>query len=129
MPGWQHHRLLYESLLDPVQREIGRSEFRIFERVKGARIVGHAPPGAVVVARLGYESNRGRRGSYENAVQAGASGRYEIRVPYATRGAPPGVASDPAYRVVSGGRGERVLVDEHEVQSGGTVTGPDFSLH
>ena len=128
-PGWQHHRLLYESLLDPVQRAIGRSKFRIFERVKGARIVGHAPPGAVVVARLGYESNRGRRGSYENAVQAGASGRYEIRVPYATRGAPPGVASDPAYRVVSGGRGGRVLVDEHEVQSGGTVAGPDFSLH
>jgi asparagine N-glycosylation enzyme membrane subunit Stt3 len=126
-PGWRHHRLLYESPIDAVRQEIGRSEFRIFERVAGARVVGRAAPGAVVRALLDYESNRGRRGRYEHAVEADALGRYEIVLPYATRGAPPGVDSAPAYRILSGGRAERLAVDEGAVQSGETLSGPDFS--
>jgi asparagine N-glycosylation enzyme membrane subunit Stt3 len=125
-PGLEHHRLLYESPLDERQARIGRSQFRIFERVEGARLMGSARPGASVQVRLGYRSNRGRPGRFESATTADADGRYEIRLPYATRGAPPGVATDPAYQVASDGHTLPVPVREQDVQSGATVTGPSF---
>ena len=127
-PGLRHHRLVYESRLDPTWLEIGRSEFRVFERVSGALITGRASPGATVSARLGYESNRGRRGGFESSVTADDEGRYEIRVPYATRGGPPGVRPDAAYRVVSKGHGESVVVKERDVRAGAQVVGPEFPV-
>jgi hypothetical protein len=60
-------------------------------------------------------------------VIAGDDGRYEIRLPYATRGGPPGVRADAAYGIVSEGRRESVIVDERDVRGGARVDGPDFS--
>jgi asparagine N-glycosylation enzyme membrane subunit Stt3 len=126
-PGLKHHRLVFESRLDATWLEIGRSEYRVFERVPGAVIVGSARPGATVTARLGYESNRGRRGRFESSVTAGDQGRYEIRVPYATRGGPPGLRPDPTYRVASQGRTESVVVNERDVRAGAEIAGPHLS--
>lgn len=125
-PGLAHHRLVYESPLDERWSRIGRSELRIFERVEGARLVGRAPPGEPVVARLEYTSNRGRRGRFETGATAGSDGRYELRLPYATRGAPPALEPDPAYRVACGGRVASVVVQESAVRSGATLAGPDL---
>jgi dolichyl-diphosphooligosaccharide--protein glycosyltransferase len=126
-PGWRHHRLLYESRLEGERAAIGRSEFRIFERVAGARLVGTAAAGARVVAQLRYRSNRGRQGAFQSSVAADAEGRYELRLPYATRGAPPGVQPDASYQIRSGSRSERVAIDERDVQSGAIVAGPDLA--
>ncbi len=125
-PGLARHRLVYESPLDTIWAGIGRSEFRVFEHVAGARLVGEAAPGAVVVARLGYTSNRGRRGRFESRATAGPDGRYEIRVPYANRGAPPGVQADPSYAVSAGGRVVPVPVLERDVRSGARVDVPSL---
>jgi dolichyl-diphosphooligosaccharide--protein glycosyltransferase len=125
-PGWRHHRLLYESRLEGDRAEIGRSEYRLFERVAGAHLRGRAPPGATVLARLGYESHRGRRGTFESAVAADAAGRYELVLPYATRGAPPGVRSEAAYEIYCEGRRALVAIAETDVQSGAAIAGPDF---
>ncbi len=125
-PGLAHHRLLYETPIDSHRAEIGHSEFRVFERVAGARVVGEAPPGAVVRASLPYTSNRGRRGRALAGARADEQGRYEIRLPYATRGAPPGVDTAAAWVVQSGDRAVPVPISEAEVQSGSLVEGPSF---
>jgi dolichyl-diphosphooligosaccharide--protein glycosyltransferase len=125
-PGLEHHRLVYESGLAGEHLEAGRSEFRIFERVEGARLVGRAPPGARVTASLVYQSNRGRRGRQRSATQADAAGRYEFRLPHSSRGGGPGIRSEGAYLVQSGGSTASVVVEESAVRSGAFVTGPDF---
>ena len=126
-PGLEQHRLLYESRLAGEYVDIGRSEYRVFERVAGARIVGRAPPGATVGARFEYVSNRGRRGVWRSEVVAGEDGHYTIRVPYASRGGPPGVRPEGPYRVGTAAASERVVVDETSVQTGRPIQGPDFT--
>lgn len=125
-PGLEHHRLMYESRIAGDYVEAGRSEFRIFERVEGARLVGRAAPGTRVVASLAYVSNRGRRGRYQTAGQADASGRYELRLAHSSRGGPPGVRPDDAYVVRARGATAAVVVEERAVRSGDLVPGPDF---
>ena len=79
--GLSRHRLLYER---PVLRAAGaekpRSHFRIFERVRGAEIVGWAPPGSPVAATLPYTSPTGRKGSFRGEARADSSGRFRLRV-------------------------------------------------
>jgi dolichyl-diphosphooligosaccharide--protein glycosyltransferase len=125
-PGLERHRLVYESPLGGQYVDFGRSEYRVFERVAGATIAGNAPPGATVHAVLVYESNRRRRGRYQNSAVADEGGRYELRVPYASRGAPPAVRSTAAYRIVSGESVADLVVEEADVQEGRAVAGPNF---
>lgn len=125
-PGLRHHRLVYESGMTGEALESGRSEFRIFERVAGARLVGRAPPGAQVTASLGYESNRGRRGRYRTATKADSTGVYELRLPYASRGGPPGVVPEGPYFVQAAGSTASMPVDEQAVRTGARVPGPDL---
>ncbi|MFP6628167.1 MAG: STT3 domain-containing protein [Myxococcota bacterium] len=125
-PGLQHHRLVYESRIAGEYLAAGRSEFRIFERVEGARMVGRAPPGTQVEASLAYESNRGRRGRYRTATQADASGRYELRLAHASRGGPPGIRPEGPYVVRTRGGAVSVTVEERAVRAGAVVVGPDF---
>lgn len=126
-PGLERHRLVYESVLDSRRRASGRSEFRVFEHVPGALVTGRAPPGSDVRVSLGYESNRGRRGRYVSATTADSDGRYQLRVPYATRGAAGSIALDRAYRISASGEVHSLVVDEADVQSGAEVAGPEFS--
>jgi asparagine N-glycosylation enzyme membrane subunit Stt3 len=126
-PGLAHHRLVYESPLDPTRSASGRSEFRIFEYVAGADVFGTAPAGAQVRASLRYESNRGRRGSYRTRTRADAAGRYRLRLPYATRAAPPATVTDPAYRIRAGAETALLEIDEAQVRKGLAVEGPSFA--
>jgi len=120
------HRLVHERrvLRDP---EAPRSHFRIYERVQGVRVVGSAPPGAVVEARLDYASPTGRRGAFRRTAVSDEGGVYRLRLPYATRGAPSDIETDDAWRIgVEGGPEQRVAVDESDVQSGARLDGPDL---
>jgi dolichyl-diphosphooligosaccharide--protein glycosyltransferase len=125
-PGLEHHRLLWESPLATGADALPRSELRIFEFVPGALVEGAAAPGAQVRAALRYVSNRGRNGVFETAVYADESGRYRMRLPYATVAGPPGVATDPAYLIGSVGHSARLAIDEAAVQNGLTIAGPRF---
>ena len=79
-----------------------------------------------MTAVLPYTSNRGRSGRYTTTGQADDSGRYELRLAYASRGSPPGVRADGPYRVRAGGTTRQVSVEEPAVRSGALVPGPDF---
>jgi dolichyl-diphosphooligosaccharide--protein glycosyltransferase len=126
-PGLEHHRLLWESPIEAGPGAPPRSEVRIFEHVRGATVEGSAPKGASVHATLRYVSNRRRNGVFETATDADESGRSRMRLPYATRGAPPGISTETAYVVRSGGDAETLVVDELAVAEGLPVSGPSFT--
>lgn len=89
----ERHRLVLEAgSLGKGEKE--RPAFKLYEHVTGARLVGAAPPGALVKASLELRSARGRSFAWRTSARADADGRFAIRVPYATRGAPPGVAPE-----------------------------------
>ncbi|MBW2274054.1 MAG: hypothetical protein JRG96_12335 [Deltaproteobacteria bacterium] len=126
-PDLRRHRLVFEYPLHSRAGAGARSRLRIFEHVAGAELAGEAPPGTRVRARLGYQSNRGRRGEAVSRTMADDQGRYLLRLPYATRGAPPGAVPDPHYIVsVEDGREARVVIEEEQVQRGARVRGPSF---
>jgi dolichyl-diphosphooligosaccharide--protein glycosyltransferase len=120
------HRLVYEASDPDAPNGGGPAPFKVFQLVPGALIEGKALPGDTVVARLGYITNRGRRGEYRATSHASVDGRYSIRVPYATRGVQSVVRVDPEYRLEAGGEEQRIAVDEEAVQAGRTLQGPDF---
>lgn len=122
----ERHRLVYESPAAVPGVGDTRRAFRIFELVKGALLVGRAHPGKRVGAHISCVSNRGRKVSARLLSRADSSGRYALRLPYATRGAPPAVYCDTAYTVVSRGRRVKLGVDEDAVQRGAEIEGPDF---
>ena len=124
------HRLVFER---PVLLETGefpRSHFRVFERVEGALVVGRAPPGAVVSARLPYESSTGRVGEFDRQAVANDQGIYFLRLPYATQGGPRAISVRDAWRVrlAEAGPGwQGVEVSEADVISGRSIQGPDLA--
>lgn len=124
--GMMRHRLVYEASYPDIPNGGGLAPFKVFELVPGAVIEGKAVPGDTVVARLGYITNRGRRGEYRGTSRTAADGRYAIRVPYATHGVRSVVRVDPEYRLEAGGEQQRLAVEEEAVQAGVKVRGPDF---
>jgi dolichyl-diphosphooligosaccharide--protein glycosyltransferase len=119
------HRLVYESgPLGPA----GPPAYKVFELVQGARIAGRAAPGARVAASLALRTNRGRRIEFATSTRADAGGRYELRVPYATRGQPHPVRAGAAWALRCDGEGAAVAVDERAVRRGERVAGPDLCL-
>jgi len=120
------HRLVYEASDPDAPNGGGPAPFKVFQLVPGALIEGKALSGETVVARLGYVTNRGRRGEYRATSRASVDGRYVIRVPYATRGVQSVVQVDPEYRLEAGGEQQRIAVEEEAVQAGRTLQGPDF---
>lgn len=124
--GFHHHRLVYMTPKSPGVDNQAPPMVKIFEYVKGARLVGHAPVGQEVKARLNYHFG-GRKGVFMTSAVADASGRYALQLPYATRGAPPGIKTDYHMRVEAEGRVEHVIIDEQAVRKGEQVEGPDFT--
>lgn len=122
--GLRHHRLVYESPPESPVRPKAPARFRVFERVAGARIAGRAPAGARVELWLGLES-RGRARVYRVFAPAGADGRWEVIVPYATGGGAGAVRSEPQYELRCGGATFPLRVPERAVQGGETLAAPD----
>jgi hypothetical protein len=101
-----------------------RPAFKLYEHVAGAELVGAAPPGTRVEASLALRTEPGRALLWRTSARADADGRFSIRVPYPTRGGPPGVASEGPYVVAGGDREARVAVDEAAVRAGAKVEVP-----
>jgi asparagine N-glycosylation enzyme membrane subunit Stt3 len=120
-PALHGLRLVYES---PPPARFAAPSWRVFERVDGARLAGTAPPGTVIEARLGLDLGGGRRSEYRVESVADAGGRFELRVPYSTEGAPPSVRPDSGYRLWCGGVLREVSVSEEEVRDGRMVSVP-----
>lgn len=107
---------------------------KVFEYVKGARIVGTAPNGTIVEIATNISTNQGRKFGY--ATQTMSNGTYEFVVPYSTEGPVEGgtnfdVFASP-YKLRAGPPGEEnatvkwtvqkeVHVPEEAVMDGETI--------
>ncbi len=120
----ERHRLIYESQPLLSAEDPNEPHYKVFEFVRGARIVGESAPGARIRATLEVRTNRGRRFVYEATANAGADGRYALRVPYATRGGAGSVRVDSTYLLECGDERQPLRIDESEVREGARVEGP-----
>jgi dolichyl-diphosphooligosaccharide--protein glycosyltransferase len=119
VPALARHQLIFEAEGD----DRADPHYAIYERVPGARLFGFARPGAEVEARLPLRTP-GRRLDFVSRVQADETGRYELRVPYATEDSGPAIRSARHYRLSSGNRSVGVSVTRTAVQRGDLVEVP-----
>jgi dolichyl-diphosphooligosaccharide--protein glycosyltransferase len=124
-PAVTRHRLVYETAAKSHAPDPARPGFKVYEHVRGAEIVGAADAGARVEARLELETPR-RSFGWAASTRADLSGRYRLRVPYATGGSPPPVRPTARYRLRSGSQSSEVAVPEAAVLEGRRLAGPDL---
>jgi dolichyl-diphosphooligosaccharide--protein glycosyltransferase len=104
---------------------------KIFERVEGALLVGSAPGALEVEARLSLHSRATDRDfEYRTSARSTSDGRFELVVPYPTRGSNPALeitARGPySLRVVSapdtdGAEIGRVDVSPNQIRTGARI--------
>jgi hypothetical protein len=141
--GLARHRLVFETSI--LGRGASARVHKIFEIVPGARVVGRAPPGAVVGVRLDLRTNRKRKVVYRASSRANRNGEYALHLPYSTERALPRETSDDtarcrsdgsdgscrsaaasAYRIEVADRSAVLEIEEAQIQRGATLPGPDF---
>ena len=115
------HRLVYES--EPLDPHGDEPQWKLFEVIPGARLVGIAEPGAVIEAGLGLRTRQGRSFRFVARAAADTEGRYVLVLPY-TSGVRGEVESAAHYELRSGGKVAVVSVTEQQVQRGEMVHGP-----
>lgn len=87
-----HFRLVYESKTPAAEgffekpREDNIKLFKIFEYVKGAKIIGNAPSGSEVEISTKIITNQGREFVYRKKVTANEDNEFEFILPYSTFG-------------------------------------------
>jgi hypothetical protein len=95
---------------------------KLFEVVRGAHLVGRAPPGATVEARLALFAEAGEHAfEYHRSTTADASGRFDLVVAYPSAGqgdATDVVARGPYALHVVGGGDASAAVGVAQVRSG-----------
>lgn len=146
--GLAHYRLVHESA-SPVNNDrdkreelfkatyimygynisIERTGFvKVFEYVKGARVMGTAPASEPVTIQVNISTNLGRTFSYSQAVTS--NGSFAFIVPYSTEGpilpSAGGTLYDVspvgAYTISSGNITGQARVTEQDVLDGNTIT-------
>jgi len=139
VPALAHHRLVYHARSHPgatLRAPAPQRAVAVYERVRGARVVGRGAPDARIEARLRITTQAGPRylprasepHLYRTHTRADASGRYELTLPY-----PTDVPFSDAVRVVgayelqSGARTARLVVSESAVRAGASVAGPSLT--
>jgi asparagine N-glycosylation enzyme membrane subunit Stt3 len=118
-----HFRLVFES---SPRRRFRKPEYKIFEYVEGARVVGYAEPGAEVQAALAYSTDRARRGVMRATTRANPEGVYQLVLPYANHAAPGSIRPGAEYNLESGGRRAPLVIGDRQVVEGREVAGPDL---
>ncbi len=127
VPASQRHRLVYEYANRKPGGEV-HSVFKVFEYVRGARIVGRAAPGAEIRASLAVMTAGQRLFLYETRAAAGPDGRYRLRVPYANSPGRSAVDTDTHYVLQCAGEQIEIAIEEAEVRRGAVVHGPNLCL-
>jgi dolichyl-diphosphooligosaccharide--protein glycosyltransferase len=98
----------------------------LYEVVPGARVVGTTAPRSRVDVELDLRTPHGGRRTWQTRARADAEGHFELRLPYATVGAPPaGFMPEGDYRVRTADGTRALAVPEAAVQTGATLALPD----
>ena len=130
IPALERHRLRFEAGLAadwsdvsetplPDTRESRFSLVKVYEVVRGGRIEGRGPAGAVVRATVTVRTNLGRRFVWETSATADPRGRFRLRVPYANAPATAfSAGTDGPYRVHAWGKEGEVRFSEEEIENG-----------
>lgn len=116
-------RLVYESAAGAPHGSLGvmSAAVRVFERVRGATLVGRAAPDAPVDVAIDLITAQGRRRTVRDRVVADASGGFAVRVPYATGAQPGSAVTAGPVRLSCAGATREVAVDEAAVLDGEVV--------
>ncbi len=125
VPALTRHRLVFESRGLPRENASDSPPiFKVYEVVPGALVVGRAAPGTDVRITLGLRTNQQRRFVFEAGTRADARGRYELRLPYATREGPWSIRTGPAYMLTCDMQTSLLALSEQDIRQGRLVTGP-----
>jgi dolichyl-diphosphooligosaccharide--protein glycosyltransferase len=124
VPALTRHRLVYESRGIQGENSGDGPIFKVYEVVPGALVVGRVAPGTDVRVRLGLRTNQKRKVSYEAGVRADTRGRYELRLPYATREGPRSTRTEPAYTFRCDTQTSFLALSEEDIRRGRVVAGP-----
>jgi oligosaccharyl transferase (archaeosortase A-associated) len=116
--GLSHYRLIYESKTTAI-RNPDIKYVKIFEYVPGATISGKTDGDVKVTVNI--TTNQGRTFVYTQQVIA-KGGKYEIKVPYSTRGNVYGTKSLGDYTIQNANVSKVVSVNELDVQEGRNLT-------
>lgn len=127
-PAFAHFRLVTEGPAGgrAIGEQFGRGirsdgpPYKLFEIVRGAELVAHAPAGTPVSAEVLVRTPVGRQFTWRTTGVAGGDGVARLRVPYATNGRHPAHPAQ-AYRVSVGDTAWAVSVPEEAVVSGTVV--------
>jgi dolichyl-diphosphooligosaccharide--protein glycosyltransferase len=120
----RQHRLIYQSA--PLHEGDPKPYVMLFELVEGAKLVGHADPGALVKVSLVITPRTGRRFTYSDRVLANAAGEYTIRLPYPNEPFSSDVRSGDQYTLRVGKESVTVAVSESAVLDGAQIDAPAF---
>jgi len=118
------HRLIYQSA--PLHEGDSRAYVMLFEIVTGAKLVGHAEPGAIVRIGLGIKPRAGRRFTYSDRAVADSDGEYMIRLPYPNEPFSSDIESGDHYTLRIGEQSVEVVVSESAVLEGSQIDAPAF---
>jgi hypothetical protein len=114
------HRLVFVADDGDLAREPGERPWRaaVYEIVPGARVEGRAPGQGRVEFELAVPLPGRAPIRYKASAAVDASGRYEIRLPYAT---------EEGYAVRAGPRRGSLVLSDEDVREGRTVAGPSLA--
>jgi dolichyl-diphosphooligosaccharide--protein glycosyltransferase len=117
-------RLVYESLsASDVRGFAGEvKQYKVFERVKGARLIGRARPGEKIILAGTVVTNQGREFQTVRSTVADATGRFVIEAWYPT--VRPGeykTGVKGAYILKIGNSGKGLLLSEEDVMNGAVL--------
>lgn len=117
-------RLVYESpSASDVRGFAGEiKQYKVFERVKGAKLVGRARPGERVVLAGTVITNQGRSFQAVRETTADSSGRFLIEAWYPTVNRGEGKTGvEGAYMLKIGNSGKGLLVSEDDIINGAVI--------
>jgi dolichyl-diphosphooligosaccharide--protein glycosyltransferase len=125
IPQLSHFRLVYESKNDH-SLFFGKDykttkEIKVFEYVKGAKIIGYASNSSNIEVSTNIKTNQGREFIYKQMINA-TNGKFEIIVPYSSQKQSNTDVFASDYVIKLGSSEIKVKISENDILQGKTIT-------
>lgn len=117
LPAVQHFRLVFESDKTTQFVDESKAPVKIFEYVKGVKVVGNAPPFCEITASIELKTNTSREFKYISKIMADEEGKFCLTLPYSTVDYPPDITPQSRWVIESGKKRILLDIDEKQVQN------------